>query len=105
MLNERFARFWKTKYSLCFTDTMRHIGAYGGRFAKIAPTPNLDRLADEGMIFKRCMVTNSICGPSRATILTGKYSHLNGFTVNEKQNLTEANKLSQNCYKSRLWTR
>ncbi|WDE96679.1 sulfatase [Lentisphaera profundi] len=59
------------------------ISAYGGRFAQVAPTPNLDRLADEGMLFKRCMVTNSICGPSRATILTGKYSHLNGFMVNE----------------------
>ena len=59
------------------------ISAYGGIFAKAAPTPHLDRLAAEGMLFKRCMVTNSICGPSRATILTGKYSHLNGFMTNE----------------------
>lgn len=59
------------------------ISAYGGRFAKIAPTPNLDRIATEGMRFTRCMVTNSICGPSRATILTGKYSHKNGFFMNE----------------------
>ncbi len=45
-------------------------------------TPNLDRIANDGMRFDRCFVTNSICGPSRATILTGKYSHLNGFTRN-----------------------
>jgi len=59
------------------------IGAYGHAIAKHAPTPHLDRLASEGMRFDRCMVTNSICGPSRATILTGKYSHLNGFYFNE----------------------
>ena len=58
------------------------ISAYGGELAEIAPTPNIDKLADQGMRFNRCMVTNSICGPSRATILTGKYSHLNGFIDN-----------------------
>ncbi len=46
-------------------------------------TPNMDRLAKEGMRFDRAFVTNSICGPSRAVILTGKYSHLNGFARNE----------------------
>ncbi|MEM9660169.1 MAG: sulfatase, partial [Planctomycetota bacterium] len=45
-------------------------------------TPNLDRIANEGMRFTRCYVTNSICGPSRAVIQTGKYSHLNGFLQN-----------------------
>jgi arylsulfatase A-like enzyme len=45
-------------------------------------TPNLDRIANEGMRFNRCYVTNSICGPSRAVIQTGKYSHLNGFKTN-----------------------
>ncbi len=45
-------------------------------------TPNLDRIASEGMRFNRCYVTNSICGPSRAVIQTGKYSHLNGFLRN-----------------------
>ncbi len=60
------------------------ISAYGGMLANIAPTPNLDRIAEEGMRFTRCVVTNSICGPSRATILTGKYSHKNGFFMNEK---------------------
>ncbi len=55
------------------------IGCYGSRVNK---TPNLDRIANEGMRFDRCFVTNSICGPSRAVILTGKYSHLNGFVRN-----------------------
>ncbi len=45
-------------------------------------TPNLDRIAEDGMKFTRCYVTNSICGPSRAVIQTGKYSHLNGFVRN-----------------------
>ncbi|MBF0197779.1 MAG: sulfatase [Planctomycetes bacterium] len=59
------------------------LGAYGHPISKIAQTPHLDQIAKAGMRFDRCMVTNSICGPSRATILTGKYSHLNGFFVNE----------------------
>lgn len=58
------------------------ISAYGGRLAEVAPTPNIDRIAKEGMLFNRCLVTNSICGPSRAAILTGKYSHMNGFIDN-----------------------
>jgi len=45
-------------------------------------TPNMDRIAKEGMRFNRCYVTNSICGPSRAVIQTGKYSHINGFMTN-----------------------
>lgn len=45
-------------------------------------TPNIDRLAKEGMIFQRCLVPNSICGPSRATVLTGTYNHINGFYNN-----------------------
>ncbi len=55
------------------------ISAYG---SKVNKTPNIDRLAREGMLFRECYVTNSICGPSRATIQTGKYSHLNGFYRN-----------------------
>jgi len=45
-------------------------------------TPNMDRIAKEGMRFDRCYVTNSLCGPSRAVIQTGKYSHMNGFMTN-----------------------
>ncbi len=63
-----------------FSDdhSIQTIGAYGGRFKKLNPTPNIDTLARDGMIFKRCYVGNSICAPSRATLLTGKHSHLNG---------------------------
>ena len=56
------------------------ISAYG---SKLMQTPNIDRIANEGVIFKKAYVTNSICGPSRAVILTGKYSHKNGFKDNE----------------------
>jgi arylsulfatase A-like enzyme len=61
------------------------ISAYGSRLKNIAPTPNIDRIAANGMRFNRCLVTNSISGPCRAVILTGKYSHLNGFLTNEGQ--------------------
>jgi len=54
------------------------IGAYGGRLAALDPTPNIDRLAREGVRLANCFCTNAICVPSRATIITGKYSHSNG---------------------------
>jgi arylsulfatase A-like enzyme len=55
------------------------VSAYGHGLNQ---TPNIDRIAREGMRFDRCYVTNSLCGPSRACILTGKYSHKNGFYDN-----------------------
>lgn len=54
------------------------IGTYGGRFESLNLTPNLDSIANEGMRFDKCYVANSICAPSRATLLTGKHSHKNG---------------------------
>lgn len=57
------------------------IGAYGNTLAK---TPNIDRIAQEGALLKNNLVTNSICGPSRATLLTGKYSHKNGYKRNDR---------------------
>lgn len=54
------------------------IGAYGGRLQALNPTPNIDRLAAGGMRFDRSYVENSICSPSRATLLTGKLSHKHG---------------------------
>ena len=60
-------------------DHAQHaISAYG---SKVNQTPHLDRLAKEGTRFKNSFVTNSICTPSRATLLTGQYSHLNGVPV------------------------
>ncbi|MBG7607405.1 MAG: sulfatase-like hydrolase/transferase [Verrucomicrobia bacterium] len=67
-----------------FTDdhATEAISAYGDRYDKVSPTPNIDRIAKEGMLFRRSYCGNSICGPSRATILTGKHSHMNGFLDN-----------------------
>ena len=58
------------------------ISAYSG--GRLNSTPAIDRLAKEGMLFRNSFCANSICGPSRATILTGKHSHLNGFLDNER---------------------
>lgn len=65
-----------------FTDdhALQAISAYGSVINK---TPNIDRLAEEGMIFRNAFCTNSICAPSRAVIQTGKHSHLNGVLDNE----------------------
>lgn len=69
------------------------IGAYGSRLADLNLTPNLDQLASEGVLFENCFVTNSICTPSRATIISGQYSQtnkvldLNGVLDHEKQYL------------------
>ncbi|MFO0975375.1 MAG: sulfatase [Planctomycetaceae bacterium] len=68
-------------FIFCDDLTCQAISAYG-ESRHLLETPNLDRLAKQGMQFNRCLVTNSICGPSRATILTGKYSHRNGFYNN-----------------------
>jgi N-acetylglucosamine-6-sulfatase len=64
-----------------FSDdhALQAMGAYG---SKVNQTPQLDRLARDGMVFDRSYCANSICGPSRACILTGKHSHLNGFMRN-----------------------
>ncbi|TLX78147.1 sulfatase [Labilibacter sediminis] len=58
--------------------TSQAISAYCHALSEIFQTPNIDRIADEGMLFNNCFVTNSICTPSRATILTGQYSQHNG---------------------------
>ncbi len=66
-----------------FSDdlTCQALSCYGDSRHLLA-TPHMDRVAAEGMKFNRCLVTNSICGPSRAVIQTGKYSHANGFYNN-----------------------
>ncbi len=62
--------------------TTQAISAYGHPIGKVAPTPNIDRIAADGAIFENNFCTNAICGPSRAVILTGKHSHINGFRMN-----------------------
>jgi len=59
--------------------TTQAMSCYGGNLIE---TPNMDRIADEGMRFDNCYATNALSGPSRACILTGKFSHKNGFTDN-----------------------
>ena len=67
-----------------FTDdhAPHAIGAYNGWLKSVNPTPVIDKLAKEGMVFVNSFCTNSICGPSRAVIQTGKHSHKNGFMNN-----------------------
>ncbi len=63
--------------------TTQAISAYGDIYKDVAPTPNIDRIANEGMLFQNVLCTNAICGPSRAAILTGNYSNINGYYKNE----------------------
>ncbi len=65
-----------------FTDdhAVQAISAYG---SKINMTPNIDRIAEKGVIFVNSFCCNSICAPSRATVLTGKHSHKNGLLNNQ----------------------
>ena len=75
-----------TKPNIIFIMTDDHaaqaISAYGHPVSQLAPTPNIDRIANNGARFLNNFCTNSICGPSRAVILTGKFSHINGFRMN-----------------------
>lgn len=66
-------------YIMTDDHSYQTISAYDRRYIH---TPNLDRIADEGMLFRNAYVANSLSGPSRACLLTGKHSHMNGFTDN-----------------------
>ena len=74
------------------------VGCYGGRLADLDPTPRIDSIAERGARLSRCFCTNSICTPSRATLMTGQYSHTNGVTTlvqglpPERQSLPKAMK-------------
>ena len=79
----------ETKPNILFIMSDDHaahaIGAYEGRLAQLDPTPAIDRLASEGVLLRNVFCTNSICTPSRATIMTGQYSHMNGVkTLSER---------------------
>ena len=65
-------------YIMADDHAAQAISAYGSLLAEILPTPNIDRIAREGVKMNHCFVTNSISTPSRACILTGQYSHKNG---------------------------
>ncbi len=85
------------------------ITAYGGIYDALAPTPNIDRLAEEGMLLRNVFCTNVICGPSRACILTGKYNHINGYYKNESggqfnpEQWTFPEELHRNGYQTALF--
>lgn len=66
-------------YIMCDDHSYQTISAYDQRFIQ---TPNIDRIANEGARFTNSFVANSLSGPSRACMLTGKHSHANGFTDN-----------------------
>ena len=69
-------------YIMADDHAYQAVSAYGSQVSKLAPTPNIDRIANEGARMDAVYCTNSICGPSRASILTGKFSHVNGFYKN-----------------------
>ncbi|TKG97367.1 DUF4976 domain-containing protein [Puteibacter caeruleilacunae] len=76
------------------------ISCYGSRLSEVAPTPNIDRIAKEGMRFNHVMCTNSICTPSRAAIISGQYSQLNGvYTLSDDYN-PEANNVAKELQKA-----
>lgn len=62
------------------------LGCYGSTLIK---TPNIDRIANEGMRFENSFTTNALCAPSRATLLTGTYTHINGMTTNPQDTIDQ----------------
>ena len=72
------AQRWNIVYIMSDDHSYQAISAYGHQLSKQAPTPNLDRLADRGMLFRRAYVENSLSTPSRACLMTGMYSHQSG---------------------------
>ena len=69
-------------YIMADDHAYQAISAYGSKISELAPTPNIDRIAEGGALMDAVYCTNSICGPSRASILTGNFSHVNGFYKN-----------------------
>ena len=86
--------------------TTQGVGAYGSRLARLDPTPTIDRLAHEGILLENVFCTNSICTPSRASIMTGQYGHVNGVydlggkLAPEKQSL--AHEVKQQGYETAM---
>ena len=65
-------------YIMSDDHTTQGFGVYGSRLASLNPTPTIDRIANEGILFENAFCTNSICTPSRASIMTGQYGQVNG---------------------------
>ena len=67
-------------YIMSDDHTINAVSCYNGWLNEVVDTPNIDRIANEGMRFDNCICNNSLCSPSRASIMTGQYSHRNGVT-------------------------
>ena len=84
--------------------TSQSLGIYGGILKDYVQAPNISRLAEEGCVLDNCLVTNSICTPSRASILTGQYSHHNGVyalaNAMEPDSMNIAKVFQQNGYQT-----
>lgn len=76
--NDKSSEKLNVVYIMTDDHSFQTISAYGGPLSKLAPTPNLDRLAAQGMLFQQAFVENSLSTPSRACLMTGLYSHQNG---------------------------
>lgn len=76
--NHKSSKKLNIVYIMTDDHSYQTISAYGGPLGKLAPTPNLDRLAEKGMLFQQAFVENSLSTPSRACLMTGLYSHQNG---------------------------
>lgn len=96
----------KTNFLFITTDDHAYqaISTYD---SKLIHTPNIDRIAKEGMLFKKAFVTNSICSPSRAVALTGKFSHLNSVRDNldvfDTLQVTFPKLLQENGYETAIY--
>ena len=77
--SEEVKKTMNVVYIMCDDHSYQTISAYDQRYMQ---TPNIDRIASEGVRFTNSFVANSLSGPSRACMLTGKHSHANGFTDN-----------------------
>ena len=82
-------------YIMCDDHSYQTISAYDQRYMQ---TPNIDRIANEGVRFTNSFVANSLSGPSRACMLTGKHSHANGFRI-IPPHLTVVSRLFRNCFR------
>ena len=85
-INNARAAYNQDKPNIIFIMSDDHAYQAISAYSKdLIQTPNIDKIAKEGALFNKAYVTNSLCGPSRAVLLTGKYSHINGFKGNAEK--------------------
>lgn len=94
--SEEVKKTMNVVYIMCDDHSYQTISAYDQRYMQ---TPNIDRIASEGVRFTNSFVANSLSGPSRACMLTGKHSHANGFLRIIPPHLTVVSRLFRNCFR------